>query len=203
MHAFPARRARHFVGLSVAFSALFLGTGCLCTFEREWSAAMQCGIPCDNLAGLWEGTWESEHNGHHGTLRAIITKCSDGHYKARYHATFAVLIPYSYDTTHRATEGEGVTHFCGVEDLGCLAGGVYHTNGRADGRSFSARYKAEKDHGVYRMCRVGPCQNCTGTCGTVASDSIEPASAEPAAASPIDAAPIPPSESPEAAPAPQ
>jgi hypothetical protein len=168
---FARHRLRSF-GMSVLIASLsFLSTGCLCSFKKEWKEAQRCGIATDNLAGLWEGTWESEKNGHHGSLKAIIRKCDDGHYRARYYATFAVLIPYSYDTTHSAVPGECGTHFCGEEDLGCLAGGLYRTNGHANGRTFVARYKADKDYGVFRMCRV---QTCGGNCCTTFAAVGEP-----------------------------
>ena len=154
------RRIRVIAGV---LSAAWLGlaaSGCLCTFERDWHAARKHPIPCDNLAGLWEGTWESQYNGHSGKLRAIITPCGNGQYRARYHATFALIVPYSYDTTHTATHAGAVTYFSGEQDLGCLAGGLYRYNGQADGACFTATYRADKDYGVFRMRRVGCGTNC-------------------------------------------
>ena len=163
MHQYKYSHTLSVYTLSAVLSLLaFSATGCIWTFEKDWRAAKKCGVPCDNLAGLWEGTWESDYNGHKGRLRAIITKCSDGHYHARYHATFAAVIPYAYNTTHAATEGDSVTWFCGEEDLGVLVGGRYFTNGEANGRTFVACYQADKDHGTFRMCRVHAC------CGPVA-----------------------------------
>jgi hypothetical protein len=159
------RRIRAFV---VVLSAAWLGLGtcgCLCTFERDWHAARRQPIPCDNLAGLWEGTWESQYNGHSGKLRAIITPCGNGQYHARYHATFAVIVPYSYDTTHSATHAGDVTYFGGEQDLGCLAGGLYRYNGQANGACFTATYRADKDYGVFRMHRVGCGAGCCSDAG--------------------------------------
>jgi hypothetical protein len=132
-------------------------SGCVCTFERDWHAAQRCPIAGDQFAGLWEGTWESHYNGHNGKLRAIITNCGHGQYHARYHATFAFVVPYAYDTVHSAVQQAGVTYFSGQQDLGCLAGGLYHYSGYADGSTFVASYRADKDHGVFRMRRVGSC----------------------------------------------
>jgi hypothetical protein len=149
----------HRLPLGVLIAAILAGvsSGCCCTFERDWRAAQQCGVPSDQLAGLWEGTWESHYNGHNGKLRAIITNCGGGQYHARYHATFVFVVPYAYDTTHSAVDQGGVTYFSGVQDLGCLAGGVYHYNGYAD-------YRADKDYGVFRMRRVGSCGGCGCDC---------------------------------------
>ncbi len=143
-------------------------SGCLCTFERDWRAAQKCLPPADNLAGLWEGTWESHYNGHDGTLRAIITPCGDGRYIAQYKGTFAYIVPFAYTTTHYATSQGAATQFAGEESLGPLFGGTYRMQGCADGRSFTAHYQADKDHGVFRMQRVG-CGNCgCGSCGCAA-----------------------------------
>lgn len=129
--------------------------GCGMAFERDWRAAKRDGIPEDHLAGLWEGTWRSHHNDHNGRLRAIITHCDQcGRYHAHYHATFAGVIPYAYETTHTAVTHDGHTCFRGDEDLGHLAGGHYYYNGSADGCSFEARFRADKDHGVFQMTRV-------------------------------------------------
>lgn len=138
-------------------------TGC-CSFEMNWHAAKRQPPPCDNLAGLWEGTWESNYNGHDGKLRAIITPCGPGRYRAQYHATFAFVVPYAYETIHTASEQGGVTYFSGVQDLGPLAGGVYRYNGRADGETFVASYRADKDHGVFRMRRVCSGGGCACGC---------------------------------------
>lgn len=146
-------------------------SGCVCAFQREWSQSRETGVCTDNLAGLWEGTWESGYNGHTGKLRAIITRCDNGQYHAWYFATFAGCIPYAYETTHSATEQDGVTYFSGVQDLGPLAGGLYHTNGSANGQQFEARYQADKDFGVYRMTRVSTGTSCTDSCTPSCTES--------------------------------
>ena len=130
-------------------------TGCGLSFERDWRAARDNPFPEDQLAGRWEGTWHSDYNGHNGRLRAIITRCNEcGRYHAHYHATFAGVIPYAYETVHSARSQNGSTQFWGDEDLGYCAGGHYHYNGCANGCTFFARYKADKDHGTFRMQRV-------------------------------------------------
>jgi hypothetical protein len=57
-----------------------------------------------------------------------------------------------------------VTHFSGQQDLGKLAGGVYHTTGWADGRTFQANFQADKDFGTYQMTRVGSDADCADSC---------------------------------------
>lgn len=68
MHLAPLLRI-----VPLALAAL-AAAGC-CSFEKEWrDADACCGCGDDPLAGRWEGTWESHVNGHHGRLRAIITR---------------------------------------------------------------------------------------------------------------------------------
>ena len=145
-------RARAAVG-----AALFLAmaaAGCCSTFERDWQAGL-CSPPADRLAGLWEGSWESESNGHHGALRAIITPCGPNQYFARYDARFCWFIPYGYDTHHWAFDEGDVTHFQGDADLGRLAGGVYRCSGWVHHDDYAACYTADRDRGHFRMRRVG------------------------------------------------
>lgn len=165
---------------AVVLLLLFLAavsSGCGVTFERKWQQPPACSEPGDQLTGHWEGTWESEFNGHKGKLRAIIVKCNDGHYRAHYHATFLGVIPFAYETVHTASPQQGgSTQFTGEEDLGYFAGGVYHYNGWSDGTSFVACYQADKDHGVFRMQRVTPCgcETCNGP--SWMAETVTPAS---------------------------
>lgn len=137
-----------------------LVTGCCSTFERDWRAAgNQCAYG-DGLAGRWEGSWESHVNGHKGSLRAIITRCGENQYYARYRATYAAVLPFEFELPMFAAEQDGVYHFSGEADLGCLAGGVYTYTGQAAGGCYRANYCARKDHGVFTMNRVS-----SGGCG--------------------------------------
>ena len=154
-------------------------TGC-CSYEMKWCAAKRQPVPCDNLAGLWEGTWESDYNGHNGKLRAIITPCGPGQYHAHYHATFAVVIPFAYETVHSASDHGSITYFSGEQDLGALAGGVYHYNGHADGSTFVASYRADKDYGTFQMRRVRSGGGCC--CGRRAGDACDGCDCVPPAA---------------------
>lgn len=195
----PTTLARPMVHLHWLFClGLFAAssTGC-CSFEMKWCAAKRQPVPCDNLAGLWEGSWESDYNGHNGKLRAIVTPCGPGKYRAHYHATFAMVIPYAYETVHNASTQGNVTYFSGVQDLGPLAGGVYHYNGYADGSTFVASYRADKDHGTFRMQRVRSGGGCGCGCGS--SDACDNCACVPTAAcasAPFHAPPVAVSDSP-------
>lgn len=149
----PDHRAR--ARLWPAVALILAATGCCSTFERDWKAAQCFPVPPDNLAGLWEGNWESCTTGHHGRLRAIITRCGPNEYRARYHATFFAVIPYAYETRHSAWETPEGTQFQGQTDLGWLAGGNYSYTGAATGDRYEAYYSADRDRGIFRMRRVG------------------------------------------------
>lgn len=170
------RRRQGRRGLMLVFALwACCSSGCLCAFHRDWQEAKTCHTATDSLAGLWEGTWVSHKNGHHGKLRAIITNCGNGQYRAQYQGTFHVVVPFVYETSHRATSSRaGVIHFTGREELCQLVGGTYRMNGWANGRCFVANYQSDNDCGVFKMTRVGSCGCCatdcvsTGCCATEA-----------------------------------
>ena len=163
MHTPSARKVGSrllMLGLAVFVSCC---SGCLCTFECDWRAARNAPAPADQLAGLWEGTWESHVNGHNGTLRAIITPQGSGCYVAQYKGTFAGCVPFVYKTSHAVTSQAEVTHFAGEEQLPVF--GSYRMTGWADGRTFEAHYQAAEDHGTFRMNRVNPPGCASVQCG--------------------------------------
>ena len=154
-------RGRSIVRSGLVAICLLMATGCCSSFQRDWQAAgCDCGYS-DGLAGRWEGTWKSHHNGHEGSLRAIITKCGENQYHARYRATFAMVLPFEFELPMTAVEQDGVYCFGGEADLGCLAGGQYTYSGQAAGGCYQANYCANKDHGVFTMHRVSG-----GGCGS-------------------------------------
>jgi hypothetical protein len=112
-----------------------------------------------DLAGTWEGTWESCSSGHHGKLRATIVPTADGRYCATFTGTFFKFMPFKYQVILTAEEGEeGGVDFSGQSDLGRLAGGCYQYSGQADECTFEATYHSCKDHGCFSMKRVAnPC----------------------------------------------
>lgn len=165
-----------------------------CAFDRVWSEAQNYSYPEHELAGCWEGTWQSDYNGHHGSLRAIITKENEGVYNAHFKATFALIIPYEFEIPFLVSNDGEIYTFEGTQDLGRLAGGVYTYNGTASSTDFRSFYNAtNKDHGTFTMQKLQTCNECgsseccrsrTGKCGARANatptstargiDSLEP-----------------------------
>jgi hypothetical protein len=150
--------------LLVALCGLLTG----CSFERQWQEATRYSYPEQELAGCWEGTWQSDYNGHHGGLRAIISKQGEGYYDAHFHATYAAVIPFEFELPLLVTDDGTAYALEGEADLGWLAGGLYTYNGNATATDFVAAYCAENnDHGTFTMQKKRPCAECFGseTCG--------------------------------------
>jgi hypothetical protein len=109
------------------------------------------------LEGCWEGTWRSCVTGHKGVLRATITRCDDLHYRADFEGTFFKFLPFRYSIVLTVTQPGDPVEFQGQQDLGRLAGGVYHYTGHATDCEFHAHYCAKKDEGLFVMRRVCCC----------------------------------------------
>lgn len=148
---------------AAVIAAMLAGSsGCtaLSGFHHNWNTHACCTEASTDLAGSWEGKWESRASGHQGNLRAIITRGEEGRYYARFHARFWKLFTYEYSVPMTAVEEEdGRLHFTGQAYLGELAGGMYYYDGYATATTFVASYRCSKDHGCFSMCRA-PCQRC-------------------------------------------
>ena len=113
---------------------------------------MQPILP-SRLDGAWDGSWQSERNGHHGRLRCLMTPTTEQEYRAHFDARFWKVLRYSYSVPlHVARAGEAF-EFEGSADLGWLAGGLYSYRGHADGTNFFATYESAHDHGTFTMAR--------------------------------------------------
>lgn len=128
-------------------------TGCS-SFHKEWSAANKQPIPANSIQGPWAGDWHSDKNGHHGSLRCVVSKNSDSTYRAHYRATYMKILHFSYvatlngrDTTSNTVSLEGEA------DLGKMAGGVYKYEGVATPTNFHSTYTSKYDHGSYDLSR--------------------------------------------------
>jgi hypothetical protein len=136
---------------------LLLVGGCS-SFDRDWDASPR-GTSSDSLpTGCWEGTWHSDGNGHHGSLRCIVTRRENSEFDARYYATYSWwIIPFTFEYTVPLTivrDGDA-WHSRGSAELSCwIAGGVYEYEGRAAGDDFVASYRSDFDRGVFRLKRV-------------------------------------------------
>jgi len=132
---------------------------CGCSsFNHAWREAGKTTTPTNSILGRWEGKWVSGVNGHNGTLRCIITEAEAGSFDARFRATYMKILKFSYTVPLSVMESNGVWQFTGQEDLGSMAGGMYHYEGHTSPTEFQSTYRSKYDQGVFEMKRpqVGP-----------------------------------------------
>ena len=133
--------------------AVAIATGGCSTFNSEWRAAARQSPPPDSIEGAWDGRWKSDHNGHNGSLRAIITKVDDQTYQARFRAKYMTVFSFSQVTRLSASRSEKAYEFAGENDLGKAYGGIYYYQGNATPDRFFSTYKCSIDHGTFQMTR--------------------------------------------------
>lgn len=126
-------------------------TGCS-SFHKEWKAASAAPIP-PGVNGPWEGEWRSEKNGHHGSLKCILTQTSPTTFRAHFRARYMKVLRYTYAATLTGEETNGVVHLKGTTDLGKLAGGIYTYDSKITPAEFESTYSCNWDRGRYRMTR--------------------------------------------------
>jgi hypothetical protein len=135
-------------------AALFTG-GCS-SFRNEWNAAAKQPPALGEITGRWQGTWQSDENGHHGKLKCVVSKVDDSHYHVSYYATYKSILHFSYVASLQAEKKDSELIFKGDADLGALAGGVYTYEGRANPTNFFSTYNCKYDHGTYQLARPSP-----------------------------------------------
>ena len=142
---------RKWAAHGVALVALVVLSGCS-TFNRDWQAAAARPNPTDSIEGRWEGRWLSAHNGHSGSLQAIVRKLDNGQFETRYHAMYASVLSFGMQMNLTLMPTNGGWVFSGEENLGRLYG-TYRYEGRATVTNFFSTYKASVDHGTFQMTR--------------------------------------------------
>lgn len=133
---------------------LALCPGCSTAFHRDWNAASSGPVSQDSIEGQWEGTWLSGKNQHTGKLKCAVDRTHGKNHRFHFRATYWKLFRYSYALSFRVEERDGKQQFSGYEDLGALAGGVYHYDGTLTPDQFSATYSNKHDFGTFEMKRV-------------------------------------------------
>ncbi len=154
MNANDASRSFRVLSSLVMCSLLVaLVSGCS-SFRREWTSASTMVVPPNEITGRWEGEWRSNKNGHHGRLRCIVTKQSEGEYSAHFHAVYWKILRVSYAVRLHGQRANELFRFRGEEDLGKLAGGIYEYEGTVTSSRFSSTYHCRYDHGTFEMGRL-------------------------------------------------
>ncbi|MBG89826.1 MAG: hypothetical protein CMO80_23415 [Verrucomicrobiales bacterium] len=127
-------------------------SGCS-TFKRDFKEAAALPQSSDSIAGVWKGSWLSDHNAHTGSLRAIITHKEADTYHARFHATYKRIFSFG-QAVDLVVKKDGTNFtFSGSADLGGIYGGNYAYEGKATPENFFSTYKCSIDHGTFQMKR--------------------------------------------------
>lgn len=135
----------------VLLPALLL-CGCS-TFNRDWKKAAEKPAAANSIEGRWDGTWLSDKNGHTGRLRCLLSRETDARYQARFRASYWKVFRFGYTVALEFEQHDGAWSLTGDEDLGKLAGGVYHYEGHATPTNFFSTYRSKYDHGTFQMRR--------------------------------------------------
>ena len=97
--------------------------------------------------------WVSDVNHHSGNLRCLVSRDSEGRYRARFRATYAKVLHFSYSVPLEVQPHQDGWEFSGQENLGKLAGGNYYYEGRASPINFVSSYRSKYDHGLFKLHR--------------------------------------------------
>ena len=130
---------------------VFLLPGCS-SFNRDWKKAEKQPKP-DGIAGRWEGTWNSDANGHSGKLRCLIDSVSDTTFRARFDSTYKKILHFKLTVVMTGMITNGVFQFDGEAKLPSWAGGIYDYEGKVTETDFFSTYRCKYDHGTFRMTR--------------------------------------------------
>lgn len=148
-HSLPT--ARNVLRTLFAAVAIIGLSGCS-TFNRDWKAAA-AAPQGEGIEGAWKGSWLSDHNGHNGGLRAIITRKDESTYHARFHATYKRILGFG-QAVDLVVNRDGTNYtFSGRANLGKAHGGDYTYEGNASPEGFRSTYNCSIDHGTFRMAR--------------------------------------------------
>ena len=154
--------SRRFIfAASVAFTLSSCGTG---TYSRAFEAEATAMVrPPVTAEGPWQGSWQSEVNGHHGPLWCIVrpTPGYSGSYDFRYRAGWGIFRFGDYThTTPACVAASGSLALAGSMTLpGGL--GTYQVKGLLTGNSFDATYRSAADHGTMTLRRPAASQKGT------------------------------------------
>jgi hypothetical protein len=154
-NAIPSDRCCAMRSFIAAALLTCLAAGCGSPIDCSRRAIERCNSSGDNLAGDWEGTWESHDRGYRRTLRAEFTPYGDGEYRGKYEAIFGSVVPLEFESLHSTTDKGGVTRFSGTAGTDSLFPAGCRYDGAADGSTLVINYLSVKDFGVIRLTRSG------------------------------------------------
>lgn len=152
LKTFYDRVRRHGVGAMSCLLLALLLPGCS-SFNRQWKQAAAQPAPTSDIAGRWQGTWQSDASGHSDPLRCLITRNDQGEYQARFHAKYHKILTFGYTVKLDVTKVGDNFQFRGKANLHWWAGGTYDYEGKVTTTNFFSTYRCKYDHGTFLMTR--------------------------------------------------
>lgn len=152
MRALPGKHLiAHWARACVLAMGLIAVAGCQ-SYSHQWKEAA-ARISNDSFEGCWEGSWLSDHNGHSGRLRCILSRDTNAVYQANFQAKYAKTLTFHYVASLQTIrEGDKIS-FNGEAHLAWWAGGLYRYVGQADGTSFFCTYSNRYDFGTFSLTK--------------------------------------------------
>lgn len=101
----------------------------------------------------YRGNWQSDCNGHNGTLKAKVKADECGSYRVTFSGTFFRVVPFVYSTPMTVTGAspDGTVHLHGHSRLPVF--GEFDCQAAMNGNQFNANYTSARDQGRFSMQR--------------------------------------------------
>ena len=144
----PNRLIRTGAVALAAILILSMATSCS-SFNRDWKTTLADPTLTNNA---WDGTWQSDMNGHHGRLRCLLTDTdTETERIARFRARYAKILVFEYSLPITTSGPATNTTFKVSADLGKSAGGFFQANGTITPTTFTAAYTSKWDWGTFTL----------------------------------------------------
>lgn len=122
-------------------------------FDRHWQQASAGGS--EGITGCWEGEWISAATGHRGRLRCVLNPIAPAIWRMYFRGEYSRVFRACYSTDFSVARQDDRWTFSGGSNLGALAGGAYAYSGHATLEQLVCSYKSARDHGEFRLKRIG------------------------------------------------
>lgn len=147
-----APSTRSILCLCSGLLCVLLATGCS-SFQHRWEAAGRFAPTGDALEGRWQGSWQSDRNGHTGHLRCLLAKRGDQAYAADFEARYWKVLVFHTEVMLHTLPATNQVRFRGESQLPAWAGGTYYYAGHSDGQDWFCTYSNRYDHGTFTLRR--------------------------------------------------
>ena len=122
-------------------------------FNKKWEAALaEHPAPHTEITGPWQGSWESDANGHSGKLKAIVDEAGEDTYNFQYWATWGRVMSGTFELESTGETSGGVTRVTGQKKLGPF--GRYNHEAEITPNAFKAKFSSDKKNlGNFELSR--------------------------------------------------